>query len=325
MQLSRASYLVLHDLEISGQPDNGLNIDDGGDLDGSAHHLVFENLFIHDIGSGGNQDCLKLSGVDDFHVLDSEFEGCSGGSAIDHVGCHRGIVARNRFVDLGGNGVQSKGGSEDIEITQNEFLNAGERAVNMGGSTGFEFFRPPLSEGAANAEARDIRVIANVFRGGTSPIAFVGCIDCVAAANTIVDPERWVVRILQETTSTTEYEFLPSGSGRFFDNIIYFSTALLSTPVNVGPYTDPESFEFSHNLWYAHDSPGDSQPGGLPVAESDGLYGEDPGFANADADDFHIDDASPAAGAGVGDPLVIADADGRCYGSPPSVGAYEVN
>jgi hypothetical protein len=141
------------------------------------------------------------------------------------VGCHDGVVARNVFRDLGGNGVQSKGGSENIEITQNRFFSAGERAVNIGGSTGFEFFRPALSTSEVNAEARDIRVDANVFRGGVSPIAFVGCVGCLVANNTIVEPEHWVVRILQETTSEGEYEFAPASDGRFVNNIVYYALA----------------------------------------------------------------------------------------------------
>jgi hypothetical protein len=97
--------------------------------------------------------------------------------------------------------VQCKGGSEDIEMRRNRFTNAGERSVNMGGSTGAEFFRPPLSTTAPNFEARNIRAIANVFTGSTSPIAFVGCVDCLALNDTIVNPTRWILRILQETVT----------------------------------------------------------------------------------------------------------------------------
>jgi hypothetical protein len=324
LQLSSASYVVVHDLEITGQDSNGLNIDDGSNYpDGAAHHLVFRGLFIHDIGSGGNQDCLKLSGVDDFFVLDNEFHGCSAGSAVDHVGCHRGVVARNAFVELGGNGVQSKGGSEDIEIMQNRFLEAGERAVNIGGSTGFEFFRPALSTSGENFEARNIRVVANLFRGGISPIAFVGCVDCLAANNTIVDPERWVVRILQETTSTDEYTFAPARDGRFVNNAVYFAISELSTHVNVGADTDAPSFEFANNLWYAHDEPGESEPNALPSPEADGIYGVDPGFADVPSDDVSIGAGSPLAGAGRSLSEATADLDAACYADPPSIGALE--
>jgi hypothetical protein len=323
-QLSAVSYVVVHDLEVTGQDSNGLNIDDGEVGSGQTHDLVFRNLFIHDIGSGGNQDCLKLSGVDDFFVLDSEFLGCSAGSAIDHVGCHHGLVARNTFRELGGNGVQSKGGSDDIEITRNLFVNAGERAVNMGGSTGFEFFRGALSVSGINFEARNVRVVANVFHGGVSPIAFVGCVGCLAANNTLYNPEHWVVRILQETVSTSEYAFAPAGDGRFVNNVVYYALADLSTHVNVGADTAPETFEFSNNLWYASDAPADSEPASLPVAESDGVYGVDPAFADASADDFGIAPESPAAGAGTA-VEVSADFTGNCYAAPPSIGAREAD
>jgi hypothetical protein len=196
LHLSRARYLVVHDLEVVGATGNGINIDDGGAVDDpeATRFVVFQNLEIHQIGEGGNQDCLKMSGVNDYWVLDSEFYQCgAGGSAIDHVGCHHGLIAGNHFHDNGGNAVQCKGGSEDIEIRGNRMVDTGQRAVNMGGSTGFEFFRPPLQNGTPNAEARDIRVIANTIVGGETPLAFVGCVDCAALNNTIVRPHNWLL------------------------------------------------------------------------------------------------------------------------------------
>ena len=89
----------------------------------------------------------------------------AGGSAIDHVGCHRGLIARCAFTDAGSNSIQCKGGSADLEIRWNRFVNGGARAINIGGSTGFEYFRPPLELNGPNAESRNIRVIANLFRG----------------------------------------------------------------------------------------------------------------------------------------------------------------
>jgi hypothetical protein len=331
-QLSKARYVIVHDLEVRNSTQNGINADDGGEYadPDAARFIVFRDLHLHDVGAGGNQDCLKLSGLDDFWVLDSEFSVCGGGtsgSAIDHVGCHHGLIARNHFHDLtdSGNSVQGKGGCDDLEIRGNLFQNGGHRAVNMGGSTGFEFFRPPLSMNQPNTEARDIRVIANVFRGGVTPFAFVGCVDCLAANNTIDTPENWVFRILQETTSTNEYEFLPASNGRFVNNIVYFDNSMLSTFVNVGANTDPDSFTIENNLWYAHDDPGQSDPGGaLPVAEQSGIYGMDPSFADAANGDFHVDGQSPAASAGATVDELTADRDGVCYEEPPTIGAYEL-
>jgi len=313
---------VLHDLEIRGAGTNGLNVDDGGDYadPAAAHHVLFQRLFIHDIGSTGNQDCLKLSGVNDYSVLDSELATCGdGGSAIDHVGCHRGVIARNLFRDAGSNAVQTKGGSEDIEIRANHIVNGGDRALNLGGSTGLEYFRPPLLTTAPNFEARNIRAFANLIEGSMAPVAFVGCVDCVAANNTIVDPTRWVVRILQETTSSGAYEFLPASAGRFLNNLVWYARAALSTHVNVGPDTDAASFVFSHDLWYAHDDPSRSAPS-LPVTETGAVVGQDPRFASGG---YALQAGSPAIGGG--DPAAAPGGDftGACYRTPPAIGAYE--
>lgn len=326
--LTRVRYLVVHDLEVRNTTANGINIDDGAEYANAdaTRFVVFRNLDIHDIGSTGNQDCLKMSGVNDFWVLDSHFARCGGGSSgsgIDHVGCHQGLVARCHFEEMSGNAVQSKGGSDDIEIRWNLIEAGGARAVNMGGSTGFEFFRPPLSQSGPNFEARDIRVIANVIVGSMAPIAFVGCVDCVAAHNTIVDPENWIIRILQETTSSGGYTFLPAQNGQFSNNLVRFERAGISTYVNVGPNVSAATFQFSNNLWYAHDNPGQSQPTDLPAPESGGIAGQDPALANPAGGDFHIPSSSPAAGAGTPLPGVTGDYDGACYASPPSIGAFE--
>ncbi len=330
-QLSRARYVIVHDLEVVNATGNGINVDDGGLYDDpeAARFLVFRNLSIHDIGGGGNQDCLKLSGINDYWVLDSEFARCGGGlsgSAIDHVGCHAGAIYGNRFSDLGegGNAVQCKGGSQDIEIRANLFDDAGARAINLGGSTGFEFFRPPLSLDQPNTEARDIRVIANVFRGSPAPVAYVGCVECLVANNVFDTPTNWVLRILQETTSTMEYEFLPASNGRFINNIVYFD-GQVGVAVNIGPDTAADTFTFANNLWYRHDDPSASDPpGGLPVPEQSGLVGEDPLFVDAGGGDFHLDPSSPAAAAGSSLAELGGDYDGVCFGDPPSIGALEL-
>ncbi len=328
IQLSNVRYLVIHDLEITGATANGINTDDGGNYadPDATRYIVFRGLDIHDIGSSGNQDCLKLSGVDDFWVLGSRFVACGGGmsgSGIDHVGCHDGMIAGNYFANTSGNGVQCKGGSRDIDIRANHFDNAGERAVNMGGSTGFEFFRPPLNSTQPNAEARNIRVIANVIEGSTAALGFVGCVGCLAANNTIVDPGRWVFRILQETVSGGGYTFEPARDGVVVNNLVFFgSGGSFSTHVNVGADTAPDTFSFQTNLWFNHASPGASAPD-LPVTEEGGIVGEDPLLADPSGGDFAIPAGSPAAGAGSDVSALAGDFVGACYASPPSIGAFE--
>jgi hypothetical protein len=323
IQFVRPEYLIVHDLEVTGASGNGVNTDDGGEYADplAAHHVIFRDLYVHDIGGGGNQDCLKLSGLNDYFVLDSEFAFCGGsgsGSGIDHVGCHHGLIAGNYLHDNSGNAVQTKGGSADVEIRANHIVDGGARALNMGGSTGFEYFRPPLSTTETNAEARDIRAVANLIEGSTAPLAFVGCVDCLAANNTIVDPGNWLLRILQETETTGAYIFEPSSYNSVVNNLFYFERSAISTYVNIGINTAPDTFTFASNLWYAYDNPAQSLPT-LPVPETNGIYGLDPLFV----DGYQIAPSSSAFRTGLPLAGVSADFAGQCYADPPSIGAYE--
>ncbi|MFT5468643.1 MAG: hypothetical protein ACI8UO_003754 [Verrucomicrobiales bacterium] len=102
-------------------------------------------MVIEDIGPRGNHDALKLSGLSDFVVRNCTFAGW-GGSAIDMVGCHNGLIDNCTFTGKDGfsqdNGVQMKGGSSKIRVTRSWFEHAGQRAINLGGSTGLPYFRP---------------------------------------------------------------------------------------------------------------------------------------------------------------------------------------
>jgi hypothetical protein len=325
LHLTRPRYVIVHDIEVRNASGNGINCDDGAEVSNpeAARFVVFRGLDIHDIGGTGNQDGLKLSGVNDFWVLDSTIArtgGAGSGSGIDHVGCHRGLIARCRFEQMSGNAVQCKGGSEDLEIRWCTMDQPGQRAVNMGGSTGFEFFRPPLSTTEPNAEARNIRVVSNIIIGGNTPIAFVGCVDCLAANNTIIDPAQWLLRILQETTTTAPYTFLPSSSNTFRNNIVWFSRGQISTYVNIGANTAPQAFTFDHNLWYAHDNPPLSTPT-LPVPETAQIAGQNPRFLHGQT--YLIHSGSPAAGSAAQLGAGAGDIAGRCRPAAPSRGAYE--
>lgn len=273
LQFSDVSYLEIRDLQIRTTTGNGLNIDDGGTVETPSHHVTLRNLRISDLPRGNN-DGIKLSGLDEFRVENCTVERW-GGSGIDMVGCHWGAIVGCDFRQGGDSGVQTKGGSSDIEIVKCRFEEAGERGVNLGGSTGEPFFRPPLSRMPAGAkfEARNISVRGCTFRGGNAPFAFVGVDGATVRFNTVVNPGRWALRILQETRLPG---FMPSRNGRFEDNLIVFDSARwASGGVNVGDGTAPETFRFRRNFWFCTDRPDRSRPS-LPTAEAEGVYGRDP-------------------------------------------------
>ena len=327
LHLIRPRCVIVENLVLTGSSDNGLNTDDGGDYADpeAARFVVFSNLYIHHVGSGGNEDGLKLSGLNDFWVLNSEIMECGGdasGSGVDMVGCRRGVVEGCYFHDLSANAVQCKGGTAQVDIRRSRIINAGHRGINIGGSTGFEYFRPPLSTSAANTEASDIRVYANLFQGSTAAVAYVGAVNCLVANNTIVNPTRWVLRILQETVSSPPYTFTPCRSNRFDNNIVYFNSAVLSQAVNIGPDTDSGSFVFANTLWYAHNNPAASTPS-LPGTVVNLVTGQNPAFASAAASNYAITVQSPAATNGALNGLG-PDFAGNPFLSPPSRGAHEV-
>jgi hypothetical protein len=323
--MSDPAYVVLEGFTLTGASVHGMNIDDGGSYDTPAHHLVLRNLTIAGAGSGGNNDCIKLSGVDDFWVLDSDVSGCNRGEIIDMVGCHRGVISGNYFHDTIGSGVQTKGGSADTLIHGNVFERIPGRAVNAGGSTGEPYFRPI----DAPHEAARIRIIGNVFfqNGANSgaAVAYVGCDGCVFAQNTVVEPRSYVARILQESTGP---RFVTSRDGLFVNNLVVLRTDDLRTFVNVGSGTSPETFTFANNLWFATDE-GLSWSGPsycCGIEETDATIQQDPLMVDRAGGDYRLAPNSPAQGAGRVVPGDLPpDLDGRCYADPPTLGAFEIH
>jgi hypothetical protein len=291
LQLSKISHLVIENLKIEKPNNNGLNIDDGGEYTKPSHNLIVRNITVSDLNEGNN-DAIKLSGIDDFIV-----ENCTlsswGGSGVDMVGCHRGIIRNSSFAKGGSSGIQCKGGTSDITIVSCRFSQFGQRGVNIGGSTGLEYFRPPISTIPAGSryEAKNITVQGCTFVGGGAPAAFVGVDSANFRFNTIVNPGRFAFRILQETSTP---DFIRSREGLITDNLIVFNSKNWSSGgVNVGPGTQPETFTFARNFWFCQDAPARSRPT-LPTQEMSGVYGVDPGLRP----DNSVGPASPAARVG---------------------------
>ncbi len=316
MHFSKINYIFLSDFTVKGQTGNGLNIDDGGTLQTPAHHVSIEHCVFRDISATGNSDLLKLSGLDSFLISNCIFEnGSAGGSGIDMVGCHQGIIEKSVFRNQGSNSIQAKGGSSELQIRQNQFISGGQRSLNLGGSTGAAFFRPA----GANYEARNLLVYANIFLGAMAPIAYVGCQEVKVIHNTIIQPEKWILRILQESSDTSFYKSCANNT--FANNIVVVNNSL-STDVNIGPNTLPATFKFKNNLWYHLQNASWRGPV-LPVMEMNGILQKDPLFVNVAGGNYHLNSNSPAIGKGLYFPESSKDFDSKTYLNPPSIGAFE--
>lgn len=268
---SRCPGLIVTHLRTRGQTGNGFNLDDGGDGEHPVEGITLSNLEIREVGPQGNHDGIKGSGLINLTIRDCLVEGW-GGQGIDLVGCHRSLITGCRFVGKEGfsasAGVQLKGGCSEIVVENCHFLNAGERPLNLGGSTGLDYFRPR----GAKYEAANLIARENVIEGGLCAAAFVGVDGAEFSDNTILFPQRWIFRMLQETT---EPGFAPCRNVRVKGNRIVFRRGEIRSDVNIGGGTAPETFVFEENHWFAEDRPEASKPQ-LPVEEAGGVYGTDP-------------------------------------------------
>ncbi|MDZ4406019.1 right-handed parallel beta-helix repeat-containing protein [Prosthecobacter sp.] len=270
-QFSRCAELTLRNLRISGQTGNGLNLDDGGQLDAPVMGITLEHIEISDIGPQGNHDGIKCSGLDKLTIRDCTITGW-GGQGIDFVGCHHSLITGCRFIGKEGftasAAVQLKGGTSDVIVEKCRFANAGERPINLGGSTGLPYFRPQ----GVKYEATRLIVRDNVIEGSPCAAAFVGVDGAEFTGNTINFPTKWIFRILQETR---EPGFVPCRNVLIKDNRIVFRRAQVQIDINSSDATAPETFRFEKNHWFAEDKPQSSKPK-LPTEEKDGIYGVDP-------------------------------------------------
>ena len=105
----------------------------------------------------------------------------------------------------------------------------------------------------------------NLIIGGQCAVAFTGADECVFDHNTIVRPEKWVIRILQESRDP---RFVRCGDNGFSNNLIVFERANVRDIANIGPDTRAETFQFAETTG-SHRTRRTSHPPN-PAVERDG-------------------------------------------------------
>lgn len=282
IQLSDATGVTIEHLVFDGATGNGINIDDGGTFATPSSDITIRDVVVRNVGTGGNNDGIKLSGVTGFLIDRAQiFDWGDGGSAIDPVGAHNGLIQNSlmRHETSGSSGIRPKGGSKNITIRANRIeLPAGTgRAIQAGGSTGPQFFR--FIDGDSGYEAANIVVEGNVVLGSSSAFSWVNIDGGVFHHNFARRPVDWVFRILNENQGSA---IVDTQNGVFADNVIVFNDTddeWRGAGNYDGPEVLEETFHFARNRWYnlADPTPAGSTPE-LPVAEVAGVYGVDPGI-----------------------------------------------
>jgi hypothetical protein len=286
LKVSSSSYIKFKNIVFRGFAVNGINIDDGGIIGQPSHHILLENIRIENIGPKGNHDALKMAGVNHFIIRRLQIEGW-GGSGVDLVGCHNGVIEKSRFVHREGyrtgNGIQIKGGSRYILVQNNMFVNSGSRIVQIGGLTGLGYFRPEVQ----NYEAKDVIIAGNTFIGGESQIAWVTAQESYVHHNLFYMPGRHLARILQESD---DKQFFPCQRGLFEKNVIVVDEGVQRL-FSIGKDTRPETFLLRGNIWNRLRS---EVAASLPSAEIGGLYGLDPVLRRMKTGQFGTASRNPA-------------------------------
>ena len=218
-----------------------------------SHHMILRNSVSGDITHTGNSDGLKFAGSDNLLIHNCVVEDWGeGGSGVDCVGARDSLFMRNSFAfaslatGASANGLQPKGGTYNMGFYKNRFTDGSSRAQQFGGSTGDAYWHQ--GNRAQGWEGFDMVSMGNFFDAGEAAVAYVSCTGCEVSHNTIVDPEKWVMRILKEGG---DHET----AGNSFDhNLVEYGP--VSSIQNVGSSTQPTTFSYDGNFWYNSLSPG---------------------------------------------------------------------
>lgn len=270
IQLSDATNVTLESLIFEQQTGNGLNIDDGGSFTSPSSGITLRDLWVRDMNAGGNNDGIKLSGVTGFLIDGVTVENWgAGGSAVDPVGSHHGLIVNSifRHNSGGSSGVRPKGGSKNIKIFGNRFEMPGGvgRAIQAGGSTGEAFFR--FIDGDSGYEADNITAAGNLIIDAYAAVSYANIDGGNFHHNWLENPRNWAVRILNENQGNP---IVDTQNGAFTDNVIEYNGSSWNRPVNVGPETLAGTFAFARNQW--QNTTGVTNIS-LPAPEADGQYG----------------------------------------------------
>jgi hypothetical protein len=271
------SHIIVRNLTVRHAANDGFNIHghrvgirlenvkafSNGDEGISAHETVQMDVFDSEIAWNGS----AAGGVADVNDSVTSYTRCEVhhnlGAAFFFDGKHHRVT--DCLIHHQDRDIVVRG---DAVVEQCRFENAGERPLNIGGSTGLKFFRPP----DAKHEAKDITVRGNHIAGGLCAAAFAGVDGALFEDNTVLFPGRWIFRILQENRAEG---FVPCRNGVVRGNRIVFRRADIREEVNTSPGVAAQTFRFENNRWFAEDRPDASRPR-LPVEETGGVYGTDP-------------------------------------------------
>jgi hypothetical protein len=191
------------------------------------------------------------------HLMRTAEEAIDKAAALPEVNEDIDAQRRDAKPDIGADEL-ARPQANEIRVTDSAGLRAAVGRLTPGKTLLLE---PGVYQGGLNLQ----NATGNRFERCMAPIAWVSADGGHVHHNTIILPDRWVLRILQETSDP---QFRPCHGQLFEHNVVIYDSQV-QVFVNVGPRTAPETFVFRHNVWC---DTGSGRKPVLPVAEEDGVY-----------------------------------------------------
>ncbi len=297
-----------------------INMDNNGSCNTQAKYIIFDSCYFSNVTDAASITAVKFGGCDYFEVTNCVFKNIPNCDALNFNVCHHGLISGNRFENCLQAG-HIKGGSSDITMQRNTFINAsvvGAMTWELGGDTGPQFYCPNDT-----FEVRDLRFYSNLIIGGGRGLALSSARNCEVINNTFYNCNGPTIRLLNTSLlypklydNKVENNIFAFGANAYmnasqqqagstyFKNNIYYS---LVSPTFKGPYWDKPEMDLVK----------EANP---LIYNSDTMM-----FVDTAKHNFHLAVGSPAIATGKTETNPTSDYFAYIFKSPRSIGAVEYN
>lgn len=321
-QFVSCSYLRFTNLNFRANtnfPGRLFSIDNGGSCETQSRFIMVDHCSFANVTAASATVAFKFAGVDSFEVSNNLFKDIPACEAMSFNTCHQGLIRGNHFENCLSGG-HIKGGSANITMIQNLFINASKApwvAYELGGDTGATFYCS-----GDTFEVSNINFFSNIIINGYRGLAVSSAKDCKVINNTFYNCEQATLRFL--TTSV----LYPTLLNNLVENNIF---AFGSTAYINGGIQSKAAASFSNNIYYSIVNPVFNGPY-WDTPELDAIKDRNPKNYGANVDmfvdgfnhDFKLIKSSPAIGAGKKQTDPVFDFFGKPFSNiARSVGAIE--
>jgi hypothetical protein len=327
--------LIIDGIEVFNTSGHGIQLAPAGSLGTPwtdselVTDVVVMNSYIHDTGLAQPDGGVGLTGASiktsqgtRISVINNRVaRAAPGRQNFEFVAVDNVVLAGNEASESDSFD-EVKGGAQHAVIYRNYIHDMRVDGILVGGNC---TCLPCLVHTDATYEAMDVRVWDNVIANAdNAAFSIVACQDCVIENNTFYAAAAGHAMFMVADGFGDGCNTPPGGFNN--TNLIISNNIFASSggfPWMIASNRPPANLTMTNNLWWA--GPGGVKPNNSDVpffGEPSSLYDEDPAFVAAPGD-LHLGTASPARAKGTtAASWNSGSSEGKCWSSPPNIGAY---